>query len=386
MRVPMPFGIYVAWHPEYAAGGKIATGIYRHFSTNRYRSVSGGVGVHVLYRSDNAPGADTPRPIDWDRTMDTAVVVLVDSVLANNASWIRYIHTIIHEAESRGFGTKVFPVVVEADGLDVCQGIHAMRWYDWDGNSDEREGRLVRDLTHEFIRMFRYRLESNHTDATDDLGNYTRSINVFLSHSTKDPHGICVAEAIRDWLHDYSSMSSFIASRDIPPGVQFDTVINKSIQDSAVVIIYTDSYSSREWCRREVIEAKRISAPMLVVDCLESVDERSFPYMGNVPTVRMNPACKGKIPFVVGRLLDEVFKCFLWRCSVAALCKSLTHTTFMTRPPEMLSLVTLPNAGGGAHLVVYPDPPLGNEEMELLSDIDSNLHLLSLNQWQEAEP
>ena len=57
----------------------------------------------------------------------------------------------------------------------------------------------------------------------------------------------------------------------------------------------------------------------------------------------------------------------------------------MARPPELLSLITLPNADGdGARLVVYPDPPLGTEEMDLFSGADHNLHLLSLNQWKEA--
>ena len=381
----MPFGIYVAWHPDYKEGKKIAASIYRHFATSRDRSVSGGVGVHVLYRSNNVPRADIPLPINWNRTVDTAVVVLVDSVLTSDPSWVRYIRKLVHEAESRDFGTRVFPVVVTAGGIDVCQDIQAMRWYTWDGNDDERVGRLIRDLTHEFIRMLRYRLEADGTDTTDNLENYTKSINIFLSHSTNDPYGRHVAEAIRDWLHDYSSMSSFLAPRDIPPGVQFGTVINNSIQDSAVAIIYTDSYSSREWCRREVIEAKRMGSPMLVVDCLESVDERSFPYMGNVPIIRMDPTDIGKISLVAGRLLDEVFKHFLWWCGVAALRESSTHATFMARPPELLSLVTLPNAdGGGARLVVYPDPPLGTEEMDLFSGADHNLHLLSLNQWQEA--
>ena len=181
-------------------------------------------------------------------------------------------------------------------------------------------------------------------------------------------------------------MSSFLAQRDIPPGVQFGTVIDNSIRDSAVAMIYTDTYSSREWCRREVIEAKRMNSPVLVVDCLESVDERSFPYMGNVPVIRMDPTDKGRIPLVVGRLLDEIFKHFLWRCRVENIHESPPRATFMARPPEMLSIATLPNANSdGTRLVVYPDPPLGVEEINLFSSVDHNLRLLSLNQWQEVE-
>ena len=376
----------MVWHPEYVKGREVASRVRNHFSTGRDRSVSNGVGVHVLYRSTSTPDADSPLPIDWDRSVDTAVVVLVDNILARDTSWTCYVQDIMREAESRGLGTRVFPVIMEDEGINLCQGIQAIRWDGWNESDGEREEHLIRDLTHEFIRMLRCRLEVCSTDAVENLENYTKNINVFLSHSTKDPHGTCVAKAIRDWLHDHSSMSSFLAQRDIPPGVQFGTVIDNSIRDSAVAMIYTDTYSSREWCRREVIEAKRMNSPVLVVDCLESVDERSFPYMGNVPVIRMDPTDKGRIPLVVGRLLDEIFKHFLWRCRVENIHESPPHATFMARPPEMLSIATLPNANSdGTRLVVYPDPPLGVEEINLFSSVDHNLRLLSLNQWQEVE-
>lgn len=44
--------------------------------------------------------------------------------------------------------------------------------------------------------------------------------------------------------------------------------------------------SSRPWCRREVLEAKRFGAHILIVDALEGGDPRSFPYGGNVPIIR----------------------------------------------------------------------------------------------------
>ena len=198
---------------------------------------------------------------------------------------------------------------MEAGALDVCGSIQAACAGDeWEDNGDGRGRRLIRDLTEEFIRMLRYRAERGRPDATDGPEHRTESVRIFLSHSTKDPHGKHIAEAIRNWLHGHSKMSSFLASRDIPAGAHFDDVITDAIRNSAVAIIYTDTYSAREWCRREVIEAKRANIPMLLVDCLESADERSFPYMGNVPVVRMDPAGEDAIPAVAGRLLDETFK------------------------------------------------------------------------------
>ena len=336
----------------------------------------------VLFRRVNEPGHDAPLSVDWDGADATAIVVLADGALARDSSWARYINELVGEAQARGLGSRVIPVVMEAGALDICQGIQALRWDRWTEGGG-REQRLLRGLTQEFIRMLRHSLEWQRPDATDDLGNYMRNINVFLSYSTHDPHGACVAGAIRDWLHDHAAVSSFLAPRDIPVGMPFDTIISRSIRDSVMAVIYTDSYSSREWCRREVMEAKRRGAPMLVVDCLQEVDERSFPYLGNVPVVRMDPTNKDMISMVVGRLLDEVFKYYLWRRSVEILGGPSPQAVFMARPPELASLVALPGrADGGTHLVVYPDPPLGALELDLLSDMDSGLRLLSLTQWQ----
>ena len=66
--------------------------------------------------------------------------------------------------------------------------------------------------------------------------------------------------------------------------------------------VHTDSYSSREWCRREIIDAKRCNVPMVVVNSMRDVDERGFPYMGNVPIVRMDPNTTNRIAVVMGRL------------------------------------------------------------------------------------
>lgn len=53
-----------------------------------------------------------------------------------------------------------------------------------------------------------------------------------------------------------------------------------------MLAFHTDQYSSRPWCRREVLEAKRLGAHILIVDALEAGDPRSFPYGGNVPIIQ----------------------------------------------------------------------------------------------------
>lgn len=151
---------------------------------------------------------------------------------------------------------------------------------------------------------------------------------------------------------------------------------------SAVVAIYTDSFSSREWCRREIIEAKRWSVPLVVANCISDTDERGFPYLGNVPVVRMDPAKVDRVDQVIARLLDEVLKDFLWRCKVKVVSDCLTeNAVFLPRPPELISLAVLGEHRSENTTLVYPDPPLGSEEQRLFETIAPGIRLRTMTEW-----
>jgi hypothetical protein len=160
-------------------------------------------------------------------------------------------------------------------------------------------------------------------------------------------------------------------------------VLLQQVKVSAVVAIHTDSYSSREWCRREIIEAKRWSVPLVVANCIGDLDERSFPYMGNVPVVRMDPDNAGRIDYIISRLLDEVLKDFLWRCRVELTAGAAgDRVVFTPRPPELISLAGLPEH---AEMLIYPDPPIGTEEQRLFEDVAPALCLRSMTEWIAGE-
>ena len=376
--------LYVVWHPAYAKGAPIAERLRRHFGTDRYRNILGGASVSVLFRNANAPDSDAPLPINWGDSETTAVVILIGNTLVNDPRWKQYVHELAGEAEIIGLDARVFPVAMETGSLDVDLDVQALRWDRWTGEGSEREEQLLRDLTYEFSRMLRHHLaQLQHPDATAGLKGYLRKVSVFLSHSKHDDHGVPVARTVRDWLHANSALSSFLDIYDIPAGLPFADVMDHTIQVGVLLAIYTDSYSSRPWCRHEVIEAKRNHTPMLVVDCLETVDECALPYLGNVPVIRMDPNRRNRIEQIASLLLDEVFKDFLWKCRVERLKQSYPKIIFMARPPEMISLATLPpSAGEPERLIVYPDPPMSTEELRLLSDVVCDLHLFSLTQWQ----
>ncbi len=86
-------------------------------------------------------------------------------------------------------------------------------------------------------------------------------MSIFLSHSKHDGDGERIAQAIRHSLHQSHGLASFFDVYDIPAGLRFQQVLLQQVRVSAMVAIHTDTYSSREWCRREVIEAKRWNVP-----------------------------------------------------------------------------------------------------------------------------
>jgi hypothetical protein len=380
-----PFlAVYIVWHPNFD-GAKIAESLREHFRRKLYENVAGGTGLSVIFRSAPPPTAATPLPIDLNEAETTAIVVLAESFLARDRAWIDYVHELVDRTESAGLRSRVFPVALDqmAFGINITE--QALRWDLWLGTKEARRHRLIRELTYEFCRMLRHYLARLKHPADDEaaLEGYLKKVQIFLSHSKHDDGGERVARAVRDRLHDGHAPASFFDVHDIPAGLRFHKVLLQQVKVSAVVAVHTDSYSSREWCRREIIEAKRCNVPLVVANCISRMDERGFPYMGNVPIVLMNPASPARIDVLIGRLLDEVLKDFLWRCRVEVLGGAGDpKVVLLPRPPELISLAGLAiGADVAQHVIVYPDPPLSAEEERLFEDVAPRVRLRSLTEW-----
>ena len=384
------FAMYVVWHPAYTKGVKIAEMLRKFFHEDGHRNIVGNTGLSVVFRSDVPTDAITPLPIDWDEAAVTGAVTLVDTALASDSVWSDYVRTLAEQTRTKGSHARLFPVLMDNRRIQLEE--QALRWNQWEGSETTRMKRLVDSLTHEFSRMLRDHLEGIRLGerAEEEPVGDLEKIRVFISHSKHDDDGITLSRCIRDWLHEHGPMSSFFDIYDIPPGLSFSKVLLRRIETSAVLALHTDSYSSREWCRREVIEAKRRHVPMIEVDCLREGDRRSVPYLGNVPVVCMNPDRPDRIGDVIGCLLAEVFRTYLWRCRVEGYWATYPNVTFTACPPELISLATLraPDDGAGSAdekdaVIVYPEPPLGVDEVRLIGQVAPNVRTRTIEQWLE---
>ena len=380
------FALYVMWHPSYAGGRKIADKLRAHFGRDLYRAVQEERGVSVLERSESVPDSLIPLPIDWDDADFTAVVVLAESTLIDDREWGDHVRSIAQTANRKGLPAGFFPVTMDCRGLELGVNQQPLRWDSWDAPEADRIRRLTSDLTHEFCRMLRYRLDHLSTTATGEVAfeRYLEKIRVFISHSKHDGDGASIGRSIRDWIHAHSPLDSFFDVYDIPPGLSFGEVLLHQIGAGVVLAVHTDSYSSREWCRREVIEAKRRMVPMVVVDCLREIDPRAMAYLGNVPVVRMEPGRTDRIGTVMSCLLDEVFRTWLWLCRVGPYLADSPGVLFTARPPELIALATVPPGGKeSTPTIVYPEPLLSADEERLFREIAPEVRVQTLTEWLE---
>lgn len=377
--------VSVVWHPAFEEGPALGRLVFDHFRRDAFSNVSGGTGIPVAYWSQSIDDGQIVPTVALEDTEMTSVIVFVDNNLTSDVAWVDWLRELIRKTGDIGLATRVIPVAIDASAIRSGIPVQALRWDHWEHLAPlTRQRRLLSDLTYQLCRMLRLYAEHlvRPMDTEEKLLAYVKKVEIFLSHSKQDLYGQKIAKQIRDYLADHGDFETFFDVLDIPIGLQFDAVLLIKIKVSAVVAIHTDSYSSREWCRREIIEAKRWNAPLVIADCISDLDDRGFPYLGNVPVVRMDPTADDRIDVVVFHLLNEVLKDLLWRCWVQSRKKPAKEVSFVPRPPELIMLANV-NRGGAAQTstLVYPEPPIGSEEEELFAAVAPNLRLLSMLEW-----
>ena len=340
------------------------------------------MGVSVFEWSRPPQGSRVPPLVNLGTSEADVVVVLISDDIQQDPEWSDYVVELADRCRSdddEGPHIRLFPVAVTPTSLSTSLGIQALRWHDWEADPDGQSRRLIREITYETSRMLRTMLVDE-----PDLISQMEKVRVFLSHSKHDLVGERVAKQIRNWLQDDVQLSVFIDVADVPAGLSPDAVLEQEVRRSTILVVYSDSFSSREWCRREILVAKEHERPIVVADCIENLDERAFPYMANVPIVRLDSLQPHGIERVVGRLLDEVFKDFLWQCRTATLRQANPDVMFVARAPELLTLVNATKNFPDKSMLVYPDPPLGSQELGLLDHFVPNVQ--SLSEWMSEGP
>lgn len=360
-----PLAVYVVWHPAFVAGKLYAEGLFGLLARDVAAPLSQGLGIPVFFRSVSTEPCSVPIDINFEAAKRTAVVALLDDELLSNSAWRMYLTGLAEKVQASGRGRFFLPVAFSRNALllEKASGLHFVRL---DLQPPEAQ---VEYLEASVLHALCRRLAQVSEPAQ---GAAPAPLKVFLSHAKKDGHE--AAKEIQSRLQSPHGLESFYDTEDMPHGFEFDREIDCALNDTRTVLlaIQTDTFASRGWCRREVLRAKEHGRPVLVIDALRVGEARSFPYMGNVPTVRWAPENSVFWRVLLRELLVEALR-FLYvpeeLTALADLCAPGWCPLALPHAPEALTFLhRLKNHPPPKEmkLVVYPDPPMAPEELALV--------------------
>ena len=392
--LPPVLEIYVVWHPGDAQGMAAADDFIQHFHGTPFSGLIGGA-VEIYVRSAGWRSAtDAPRPIplpgtgppnDVAQAEITTIVPVLGIELASAVEqeagpWGAYMSGIAKAGTDHPDRVCILPLSISPKATDqttlgrifpVIQRIaerHA-------GAPDEPEAALrCRDVAQAIAQFLGLGQGHDHERLT-----------VFLSHTKRagvDEDGVIdLIDRVRRIIGE-TRLKSFFDANDLQPGQDWDAALRNNAGAGALLALRTDLYSSREWCQREVLIAKRAGLPVVMLDALDHGDQRGSFLMDHVPQVALRRDAgrwrDADIHRGLNLLVDESLKRALWGRQERLAADEPDHDVAWWAPhaPEPATfaqfLATLRDdqrARGAAPRVLHPDPPLGPEERRVLDEI-----------------
>jgi hypothetical protein len=413
-RMTATLRIQVLFHWESEAARQLATQLYRTFSV---RPMGDGPRIPVRYGPKQTDGGPPPKiELDAEREI---IVILVDKRMARRAresdravadKWGQLVGDLLGAHPPTGTSPhRVLPVALDPAALQLASSLQETSFVRLDVRpSNEWDRHLILHIAVRALRALQD-LPQAGGKPVDELPGIP--VRLFISHAKKDlpTDPAAIAEGpVKAILATLTQLpvEGWYDSAKIPPGGRFpEEIENGVLTSSALVVVLTDTWSSREWCRREILEAKLAARPLVVVDALEARVIRLFPYLGNAVTLRWRAAIATALDDSDGAWKKQRAA---WEADDAALVIEAAllealryqhehrrlqdsvgeHEIALGTPPEALTLAHLP---AGTTRAWYPDPPLGREELDRLQPtgaieaahkIDLTTPLSELARWQ----
>lgn len=358
-QIVPPLAVHFVWHPNDNINTTIMD-FRRYLTRDIDRPFSRELNIPTfLYSSQKRlhPPSNSPKKL----AKKDVIFLFLSANTLMISSWKEYINSL---PERKNY--HLVPVAVEHEGIGHTsegrlKSLNCIRMFEW--NEDFKKEYAIFYLSHE---LYRFGLKNiNLLESGIDS-----SIRLFLSHAKKGDTGLKHAKAIKKFI-DNSNMQGFFDVNDISSGFKFDEEIEKHIKRSTLIAIESDAYSTRYWCQREILTAKREKRPIILVNSLEEYEDRVFPAASNIPCVHITAEPlndKDILRILIAALLETI------RFEHAR--KLLTYyrnqkwidqnAVIFARPPEIQQIVEIlkKNKKSNNLVICYPEPPLYKEETE----------------------
>lgn len=342
----LPLLVHLLFHPDSKDAQELAAYVHQQLNED---FVVPGLRVPTAF-CPYLDGSRPPAECQLERAQRSFVVPLADNQLSIDDDWCRFVADTWQSCQGTSHSCMPIQLTNSAWPLDNrLKGVSFTRAH-LQADESCRRAFVVRRIVIELCRYL-LNLEAPHDETS-------APVRLFLSHTKLD---LAVEPRVTQQLIDYlkadQPVEAWVDSGDIPGGSEFAKEIKKGVEQTSLLVVLTDQYATREWCRKEVLLAKQHQRPVAVINALNNHEVRSFPYLGNVPVIRWDGSSQSAVDLVLKETLRNL------HTSLVLNSARQNDDQIFLQPPELATLVGLPTGT----TVLYADPPIGVEESHLLA-------------------
>ena len=360
----LPISINLVYHHANKEAKEIYTKLYKYLCRNPYKPLIDGLDIPVYFTTDVFVKDDKwdVRDIDYTYSKKTILLLLVDNnmYLDYDNIWKEFIQNLMDSVKDN-HDVKLIPVKQCDYAFEFLSSLQEVQFINLGSN-------LILPQWDEFItRLLDTSLRFLYQSEKE-------SLKIFISHSKKDEGnlGETKAKELRDFIRRETKFSSFFDVNDVLDAYDFKEQLEGSVSNSLLVVLFTNTFSSREWCRKEVILAKRNKRPIVLVSMIDGYVDRIFPYIGNLPSISYKGDWRPILNLLLHTALDQQNYSLLLQKLVSG-SQTMEYVPFT---PEAYTLTLLEKEN-----ILYPEPPLGNEELDILTQIKKDINFYTPMQY-----
>lgn len=239
--IKKPLNIFVFWHKDFKAGSNYANELYTSFSRAVNEPLSRGLGIPVFFRSDPAC-----RNIDCGSARKTAIILLIEAQMVVAGEWRKLVEELVRDSHEKS-GIVIYPVALTNIAFKISSSLaetNFIRLYE-QTNENFKLPFLVYRVTLEICRLL-YGLKRVSEVTSKEYS--PAPIRLFISHAKED--GEVLARNLHDFVGCNTALDTFFDAFDIAAGYKFQKEIEANIEDSVLLVIHSDKYSTRELKKR----------------------------------------------------------------------------------------------------------------------------------------
>lgn len=340
-----PLLVHLVFHPESSSALELAKQIHNALNVD---PIIHGLRIPTVFCNQN-DALLPPGDQQLDQAQRSFIIPLADTDMNISEPWCEFVADLWQSCEQSEH--RCVPVQLTEDAWPLSPErlgeVNFVRAF-----AEPEKQRSAFIIRHVIIELCRY-LHGDTIGGTSP----TAPTQLFISHTKMDiAQSPQVVNKLKACLQADQLIAVWFDSGDIPGGSVFSKKIAEGVQDSSLLCVLTDNYASREWCRKEILLAKEKHRPVVVINALTSNEARGFPYIGNSPVICWNDDPQA----VIDLLLKETLRHLHTHCLLQQWQQ--TDDLIFTTPPELATLIGLAKPV----TVLYPEPPLGNEEVAIL--------------------